>query len=79
VSSSADLVGRLVRQVTLPVRWDLCLRSCADLGVTGVVELAPGGVLAGIAKRELRGVEIVAIKGPDDLGKARALLDGTEA
>ena len=58
-------------QITLPVRWDLCLRSCADLGVSGVVELAPGGVLAGIAKRELPGVELVAIKTPDDLAKAR--------
>lgn len=74
VDNGADLIARLVRQVTLPVRWDLCLRSCADLGVTGAVELAPGGVLAGIAKRELPGVELVAIKTPDDLAKARELV-----
>ena len=73
VESGADLIARLVRQVTLPVRWDLCLRACADLGVRGVVELAPGGVLAGIAKRELKGVDIVAVKSPADLDKARAL------
>jgi [acyl-carrier-protein] S-malonyltransferase len=74
VITGADLIQRLVRQVTLPVRWDLCLRSCADLGVTGAVELAPGGVLAGIAKRELPGVELVALKGPDDLDRARELV-----
>ena len=74
VVTGADLIARLVRQVTLPVRWDLCLRTCADLGVTGAVELAPGGVLAGIAKRELPGVELVAIKSPDDLDRARALV-----
>jgi len=74
VTSGADLISRLVRQVTLPVRWDLCLRTCVDLGVTAVVELAPGGVLAGIAKRELPGVEIVAVKSPADLDKARALI-----
>jgi [acyl-carrier-protein] S-malonyltransferase len=74
VVTGADLLGRLVRQVTLPVRWDLCLRTCADLGVTGVVELAPGGVLAGIAKRELKGVDIVALKSPDDLDAARRLI-----
>lgn len=74
VVTGDDLLARLVRQVTLPVRWDLCLRSCRDLGVTGAVELAPGGVLAGIAKRELPGVELVAIKTPDDLDRARALV-----
>jgi [acyl-carrier-protein] S-malonyltransferase len=74
VSTGADLIDRLVRQVTLPVRWDLCMRTCADLGVSGVIELAPGGVLAGIAKRELPGVEIVAVKSPADLDKARELL-----
>jgi [acyl-carrier-protein] S-malonyltransferase len=75
VGTGADLIDRLVRQVTLPVRWDLCLRTCADLGVTGVVELAPGGVLAGIAKRELPGAEIVALKTPNDLVTARGLID----
>jgi [acyl-carrier-protein] S-malonyltransferase len=74
VTTGPDLVARLVRQVTLPVRWDLCLHTCRDLGVNGVVELAPGGVLAGIAKRELPGAEIVAVKTPDDLDKARALI-----
>jgi len=74
VQTGQDLLARLVRQVTLPVRWDLCLQSCRDLGVTAVIELAPGGVLAGIAKRELKGVEIVAVKSPDDLAAARALV-----
>ena len=74
VVEGGDLLARLVRQVTLPVRWDLCLQSCRDLGVSGAVELAPGGVLAGIAKRELPGVEVVAIKTPDDLERARALV-----
>jgi len=74
VERGDDLVERLVRQVTLPVRWDLCLATCRDLGVSAVVELAPGGVLAGIAKRELPGTDIVAIKGPDDLARARTLI-----
>lgn len=75
VSSGADLLARLVRQVTLPVRWDLVMRTCADLGVSAVVELAPAGTLTGIAKRELPGVELLAIKSPDDLDAARRLID----
>lgn len=74
VTTGADLLERLVRQVTRPVRWDLCLATCRDLGVTSVIELAPGGTLAGIAKRELPGTEIVAVKTPADLDAARALI-----
>jgi [acyl-carrier-protein] S-malonyltransferase len=74
VTTGADLIARLVRQVTVPVRWDLCLQTCRERGVDAVVELAPGGVLTGIAKRELPGTELVAIKSPDDLDKARKLI-----
>jgi [acyl-carrier-protein] S-malonyltransferase len=72
VDSGAELQARLVRQVTLPVRWDLCLRTCADLGVTAALELAPAGTLTGIAKRALPGVETFALKTPDQLDDARA-------
>lgn len=74
VTAGPDLIDRLVRQVTLPVRWDLCLRSCADLGVTAVIELAPAGVLTSIAKRELPGVELLAVKTPEDLVHAHSLV-----
>jgi [acyl-carrier-protein] S-malonyltransferase len=76
VSTGPELVARLVRQVTLPVRWDLCLRTCAGLGVRAAIELPPAGTLTGIAKRELRGIELLAIKSPDDLDAARTLLAG---
>lgn len=41
VNHGREMVQRLVRQVTAPVRWDLCMRTLADLGVTGVIELPP--------------------------------------
>ncbi|MCA2218481.1 acyltransferase domain-containing protein [Jidongwangia harbinensis] len=72
-----ELLQRLVRQVTAPVRWDLCMRTLRDLGVTGVIELAPAGTLAGLIKRELKGdgaPEIVTLNTPDDLGAARDLI-----
>jgi len=74
VASGPELIARLVRQVTLPVRWDLCLRACIDLQVTAAVELAPAGTLTGIAKRELPGVRLVAVKTPADLDAARELI-----
>lgn len=73
VASGAELVGRLVAQVAAPVRWDLCQSTLRELGVTSVVELPPAGTLAGLARRELPGIEIVALKTPDDLGAAREL------
>jgi [acyl-carrier-protein] S-malonyltransferase len=76
VDSGAEVVRRLVSQVTSPVRFDSCLATMRDLGVTTVVELPPAGALAGLAKREWKGadVEILAVSGPADLDRARALL-----
>ncbi|WP_433209399.1 acyltransferase domain-containing protein [Dactylosporangium sp. CS-047395] len=71
VADGPEMLLRLVRQVTAPVRWDLCMETMAALGVTGVIELAPAGTLAGLAKRALKGIEIVTVNTPDDLGKAR--------
>lgn len=69
----------LVAQVSSPVRWDLCMESFAAAGVTGIIELAPAGTLVGLAKRALRGVPSVAVKSPDDLAAAAALLTGETA
>lgn len=55
VGSGAELLDRLVTQVSNPVRWDLCMETLASLGVTGLVELAPAGTLVRLAKRGLPG------------------------
>ena len=78
VRTGPELIDRLVAQVTLPVRWDLCLATCRELGVNAAMELAPAGTLTGIAKRELPGIELLAIKTPADLDQARAMLEGTD-
>ena len=67
VSSGTDALEKLVRQVTRPVRWDLCSATMRDAGVSAVVELPPAGTLVGIAKRELKGTPTHALKSPDDL------------
>lgn len=70
-------LANLVNQVSSPVRWDLCMASFAEHGITGLIELTPAGALTGLAKRGLRGVPAVAVKTPDDLDAAVALLNGT--
>ncbi|MDY6054313.1 ACP S-malonyltransferase [Micrococcus sp.] len=74
VSTGAEALSRIVDQVTRPVRWDLCMQALADRGVTGVLELLPGGTLTGLAKRGLRGTAVLAVKGPEDLDAARAFM-----
>jgi len=75
VSDGPTVLARLVGQVTRPVRWDLCLDTMRELGVTGTIELAPAGTLTGIARRELSDVQLVAVKTPADLESAQRLLD----
>lgn len=72
VRDGQDFVDRLVAQVSSPVRWDLCMEIFIQLGVTGIIELFPGGTLTAIAKRAIPGVELLAIKSPDDLANVAA-------
>ncbi|MFG3204991.1 ACP S-malonyltransferase [Streptomyces sp. NPDC048192] len=74
VTSGAEVLERLVGQVASPVRWDLCMETFKELGVTALIEVCPGGTLTGLAKRALPGVTTLALKTPDDLDAARALL-----
>ncbi|MGV8978788.1 MAG: ACP S-malonyltransferase [Cellulomonas sp.] len=72
--AGAEVLRRLAQQIVVPVRWDLCQETFAALGVTGLLELAPGGVLTGLARRSLPGVETVAVKSLSDVDAARDLI-----
>lgn len=74
VTDGARFLELMVAQVANPVRWDACMSSFQDAGITGIIELAPAGALTGIAKRGLKGVPSVAVKTPADLDAAVALL-----
>jgi [acyl-carrier-protein] S-malonyltransferase len=73
VTDGGVAVESLIAQVSRPVRWDLCMETLVQRGVTGLIELAPAGTLAGLAKRGMPGVKTVAVKTPDDLTAALAL------
>ena len=74
VHAGPDVLGRLVNQVSNPVRWDLCMRTMTDMCITGLIEIPPAGTLVGLAKRAMPGVETLALKTPDDLEAARRMV-----
>ena len=74
VHDGREVLKRLVRQVSNPVRWDLCMQAMRDLGVTGVIEIPPAGALTGLVKRALPDVEALALKTPDDLEAAHDMV-----
>lgn len=74
IANGRDYVTHLVEQVSSPVRWDACSQTIRELGVTAMIELPPAGTLTGLARRELKGVEPVALKTPADLDKAGELI-----
>ncbi len=75
VHDGREVVRRIVSQVSNPVRWDLCMETMLDLGVTGLLEVPPAGTLTGIARRGMKGVETFALKTPDQLEDARAFIE----
>ncbi|MGZ4483898.1 MAG: acyltransferase domain-containing protein [Nocardioidaceae bacterium] len=75
VHDGREVLKRMVTQVSNPVRWDLCMETMLDLGVTGILEMPPAGTLTGIAKRAMKGVETFALKTPDQLDEAHAFID----
>lgn len=75
VTSGADYLERLINQVANPVRWDLCMATLAEQGITGMLELTPAGTLTGIAKRNLKGIELFNLNTPDQLDEARAFVE----
>ena len=74
VTTGKEWLERIVAQVAAPVRWDLCMQTMADLGVTALIELPPAGTLTGLARRALPGVAQLAVKTPEQLGAARELI-----
>ncbi len=74
VHDGREVLRRLVDQVSSPVRWDAAMETFTDLGVTGLIEIPPAGTLTGLAKRALRGVELLALRTPDDLEAAHRMV-----
>jgi len=74
IHSGREILDRMISQISRPVRWDLCMESMSQLGVTAVIEVPPAGTLVGLIKRALPGVETLALKTPEDIPAAMDII-----
>ncbi len=74
LTDGAEVLNRIVTQISNPVRWDLCMATLVSLGVTGVIELSPAGTLVGLIKRAAPTIEGFALKSPTDLDAVRTFM-----
>jgi len=75
VTAAGEVRSRLEQQLVSPVRWTDCVEGLVRLGAEVLVEVGPGAVLTGLAKRIVPGVRAVAAGTPDAVrGLAGALV-----
>ena len=61
--------SRLASHLVRPVLWRQSLHTMVELGATRLVEVGPGGVLAGLAKRTVPDVPVKSVSAPEDVGR----------
>ena len=74
-ATGEEWASLLSAQLSSPVRWKHVLLELSQLGVTGFIELGPGGVLTGMVKRTIEDSRHISVATPDDLDKLIDWLD----
>jgi [acyl-carrier-protein] S-malonyltransferase len=69
----ASAIEALVRQVSMPVRWEDSVRRLASEGVRAYVELGPGSVLSGLVRKIHREATVLNVESPEGLAAVEAL------
>jgi [acyl-carrier-protein] S-malonyltransferase len=69
----------LVRQVDSPVRWAASIEHMAKEGVTHMLEIGPGKVLAGLVKRIAKDIKVISVNDAAALLELQTLLSGVGA
>jgi [acyl-carrier-protein] S-malonyltransferase len=73
--TAAEAIEALVRQVSMPVRWEDCVKRLASEGVTAYVELGPGSVLSGLVRKVHREATVLNVEAPEGLAAVEALFN----
>ena len=75
---SSDWPALLSSQLTSPVRWRQTLHQLDGAGFATFVEVGPGAVLTGMAKRTLKDSERISISSPDDIDMLLEMISGKQ-
>ncbi len=67
-SKGEILKERLKKQMTTGVRWRETMNVMKNEGISTIIEIGPGNVLSGLAKRSMKGVLTSQISNASDLG-----------
>lgn len=78
-SSGSEARSALVRQITLPVRWEESIHELIAQGVTSFVEVGPGRVLSGLLRQIDRSVHSLNVEDEATLRSAQAKLKSIRA
>ena len=78
-SDPSEWQSLLNAQLVSPVRWKQTVFTLADLGFTTFVEIGPGTVLTGLAKRIITDGRTLSVATPDDLDHMLEVLAGPPA
>jgi [acyl-carrier-protein] S-malonyltransferase len=74
LTDGREILNRIVDQIANPVRWDLCMQTLLESGVTGAIEVAPAGTLVGLIKRAVPTIAQCALKSPAELESATSFI-----
>jgi [acyl-carrier-protein] S-malonyltransferase len=75
----ADWPNLLSAQLCGPVRWRQSLQTLEREGATRLVEIGPGGVLTGLARRSVPDAVALSVAAPEDLENMIDVLSGSES
>jgi len=73
-SDAAETKALLVRQIDAPVLWEQTIAWMAESGVSHALEIGPGRVLAGLAKRIDKRVQVLSVSDAEGIAKIPAFL-----